>query len=119
MELLWAGVREGLKAVRAPGVATLVLLDRCSMHFPPILRGRGARGYCSLLEPPPLRGVGIPLFLFSPMRFSSLWPLALHLLLGGAPIQCCGRYFGNTWKRLSATDISALVTMKNVAKCDT
>ena len=54
----WAGVGEGLKAVRAPGVATLVLLDRCSTHFPPFLRGRGALGEIVLLfEPPPVRGL--------------------------------------------------------------
>ena len=161
---MWIGVREGRNAVRAPRVATLVLLDRrplqfppflrrhgawgacallepspcepvatfdlfyffhlvffpssfwslalrrkggivvdwCSgrtkssassrgghpspsrslFHaFPPILRGRGARGDCSLFEPPPLRGVGTFVSL-SLMRFSSLWPLALHLLWG-------------------------------------
>ena len=57
-------------------------------------------------------------FSFSHVIFLPL-ALGFAFVVGGAPIQCCGRYFGNMWKRLSATDISALVTMKNVAKCDT
>ena len=84
MALLWIGVREGRNAVRDPRVATLVLLDRCSMHFPPILRGRGARGYCSLLEPPPLRGVGTFVSLFSHAFFLPL-ALGLAFVVGGCP----------------------------------
>ena len=101
-------------------MATLVLLNRCPTHFPPFREGAGLGGDCPLFEPPPVRGLDTFVSL-SLVRFSSFCPLALHLLWGGVPppIQFCGRFFGSTWKRLSATDISALVTMKNVAKCDT
>ena len=37
-ELLWVGVGEGLKAVQTPGLATLVLLGRRSLQFPPFLK---------------------------------------------------------------------------------
>jgi hypothetical protein len=120
-ELLWAGVGEGLKAARAPGVATLVLLDSCPTHFPPFCEGVGLGGDCPLFEPPPVRGLDTFVSL-SLVRFSSFCPLALHLLWGGGcpPLfSFVADFFGSTWKRLSATDISALVTMKNVAKCDT
>ena len=50
--LLWIGVREGRKAVRVPRVATLVLLDRRPLQFPPFFRRRGAWEACSLFEPP-------------------------------------------------------------------
>jgi hypothetical protein len=87
--------------------------------FPPFLRGRGAGGRLSSVRASPREGLDTFVSL-SLVRFSSFCPLALHLLWGGCPpIQFCGRFFGSTWKRLSATDISALVTMKNVAKCDT
>jgi hypothetical protein len=39
--LLWIGVPEGQNAVRAPGVATLVLLDRRPLQFPPFAEGTG------------------------------------------------------------------------------
>jgi len=52
--------------------------------FPPILRGRGARGYCSLLEPPPLRGVGTFVSLFSHAFFLPL-ALGLAFVVGGCP----------------------------------
>ena len=91
-----------------------------SHAFPPFLRGRGAGGrLSSLFEPPPVRGLDTFVSL-SLVRFSSFCPPWPYICCGGvAPIQFCGRFFGSTWKRLSATDISALVTMKNVAKCDT
>ena len=41
MGLLWIGVREGRKAVRVPRVATLVLLDRRPLQFPPFPEGAG------------------------------------------------------------------------------
>ena len=104
--------------MRAPGVATLVLLDRCSTHFPPFCEGVGLWGRLSSVRASPCEGVRHLCFSFS-RAFFLLLPLSLTFVVGGAPIQCCGRFFGNTWKRLSATDISALVTMKNVAKCDT
>ena len=55
MGLLWIGVQEGLKAVRVPRVATLVLLDRRPVKFPPFLRRHGGGEACSLFEPPPTR----------------------------------------------------------------
>lgn len=89
--------------------------------FPPFLRGSGAQGDCSLFEPPPVRGVDTSLFLFLSCIFLAFLLLALSLtfVIRGAPIQCCGGFFGNTWKRISTTNISSLVPMKNVAKCDT
>ena len=41
MGLLWIGVPEGRNAARAPGVATLVLLDRRPLQFPPFAEGTG------------------------------------------------------------------------------
>ena len=54
MGLLWIGVREGRKAVRVPGVATLVLLDRRPLQFPPFSEGTGlGKQACSLFEATP------------------------------------------------------------------
>ena len=91
-----------------------------SHTFPPFLRGRGAGGRLSSVRASPREGVRHLCFSFS-RAFFLLLPLGLTFVVGGCPppIQFCGRFFGSTWKRLSATDISALVTMKNVAKCDT
>jgi hypothetical protein len=52
--LLWIGVREGRKAVRVPRVATLVLLDRRPLQFPPFFEGTGLGKLVLCLKPPPL-----------------------------------------------------------------
>ena len=54
MGLLWIGVREGRKAVRVPRVATLVLLDRRPLQFPPFFEGTGLGKLVLCLKPPPL-----------------------------------------------------------------
>ena len=66
MGLLWIGVREGREAVRVPGVATLVLLDRRPLQFPPFLRRHGVGESCSLFEASPCEPVAtddIPFYL--------------------------------------------------------
>jgi len=84
------------KVVRAPGVATLVLLDRCSMHSPLFARAWGW-GRLSSVCASPCKGVRHLCFSFS-HAFFLLLPLGLTFVVGGAPIQFCGRFFGNMWK---------------------
>jgi len=76
--LLWIGVQEGRKAVRVLRVATLVLLDRRPLQFPPFLRRHGGGEACSLFEPPPCEPVDAFDISLSFVLFSSFRPLAFY-----------------------------------------
>ena len=94
MGLLWIGVREGRKAVRVPGVATLVLLDRRPLQFPPFSEGTGlGKQACSLFEASPCEPVATDDIPFSLVVFfpSSSWPLALRRKGGIVVGWCSGR----------------------------
>jgi len=90
---LWIGVGEGRNAVRVPGVATLVLLDRRPCSSPLFLRRHGVGEACSLFEASPcepVTTVDVPFFhaFFFP---SSFWPLALRRKGGIVVDWCSGR----------------------------
>jgi len=88
--LLWIGVREGRKAVRVSGVATLVLLDRRPLQFPPFCEGHGVGEACSLFEASPCE----------PRLISLLLSCLFSSLLAFRPLSftekrwdCCGLAF--------------------------
>ena len=97
MGLLWIGVQEGRKAVRVLRVATLVLLDRRPLQFPPFLRRHGGGEACSLFEPPLVS------------RWTRLISLSLSFVLFSSLLSapsftekrwdCCGLVFGKDEKQ--------------------
>ena len=107
MGLLWIGVHEGRKAVRVSGVATLVLLDRHPLQFPPFCEGHGVGEACSLFEASPCEPVAtfdISLaFLF--VFFPSCFP----------PLELYGEKVGFLWigvqEGLKAVRVSRVATL--------
>ena len=94
MGLLWIGVREGRKAVRVSGVATLVLLDRRPLQFPPFCEGTGFGDARSLFEASPCEPVAtdeIPFSLVVLFPLLPRAPLALRRKGGIVVDWCSGR----------------------------
>ena len=89
---MWIGVQEGRKAVRVLRVATLVLLDRRPLQFPPFLRRHGGGEACSLFEPPPVSRWTRLISLFLSCCFLPFFrPLALRRKGGIVVDWCSGR----------------------------
>jgi len=89
--LLWIGVREGWKAVRVLGVATLVLLDHYPLKFPPFCEGMDLGSLFSIWASPCELVATFDISFFHFVLFpSSFRPLALRRN-GGIFVDWCLR----------------------------